>query len=335
MRFVLTIDAEADDQWSHGRPLKMDNVAHWQRLQDLCASKGVLPTYLITSEIATDRSACAMLSAWTDAGEAEVGAHLHPWTTAPFVDCPGLRYNDRYHAYPSELPPQLLADKLFTLTNQVEQSVGRAPTAFRAGRFGFSRPCAEHLRALGYVVDSSVTPLTNWRGSAGLPDGGGGPDFRDFTVFPFLIRHSGEPALLEIPVTIWTTAPLLRYSAALRRLAGSSLVKRAAALGRDEPPPPQPVWLRPSPRFTLNALIRLWETCEAMGSPVGVMMFHSSELMPGGSPYWPTSESVTGLFDILKNFFDFLIRRRVSCTTLTAAAHNILSSSPGPEEQTL
>ena len=73
------------------------------------------------------------------AGELEVGAHLHPWTTPPFAEQPGLRQNDNVHAFPCELDPELLLAKLETLTAQVAEAAGARPTSFRAGRFGHER----------------------------------------------------------------------------------------------------------------------------------------------------------------------------------------------------
>ena len=108
MLFVLTVDTEADNQWDHGVPLKTDNVRYWQPFQSVCHRHGVSPTYLVTSEISADTLAQTLLKGWAAAGEAEIGAHLHPWTTPPFLDTPGLRFNDSSHAFISELPDDLV-----------------------------------------------------------------------------------------------------------------------------------------------------------------------------------------------------------------------------------
>ena len=118
---------------------------------------GFVPTYLVASEIVEDDYACELLAGLLKRGTAEVGTHLHPWTTPPYVDRPGLRYNDEIHAYPSQLPADLLDEKTGTLT-QTEAALGVSPKVFRAGRFGFDASCATILRARGYELDSSVTP---------------------------------------------------------------------------------------------------------------------------------------------------------------------------------
>ncbi len=137
MRLAVTIDTEADGQWDYGAPLTTRNVAFWAPFQELCERHGVTPTYLVTSEIVDDERAREQLASWLSRGAAEVGAHLHPWTTPPFADVPGLRHNDPVHAFPSQLPDELLADKLETLTVEVAAGFGRRPTSYRAGRFGF------------------------------------------------------------------------------------------------------------------------------------------------------------------------------------------------------
>ena len=137
MRLVVSIDTEADGQWNHGAALTTRNVAFWQPFMSLCERHGALPTYLVTSEIVEDDTACECLRTWSSEGGAEVGAHLHPWTTPPFVDRPGLRLNDHAHAFPSELPDDLLRAKLIRLTDQIEERIGLRPTSYRAGRFGF------------------------------------------------------------------------------------------------------------------------------------------------------------------------------------------------------
>ncbi len=103
MRIAVTVDTEADGQWGHGRPLTTENVSWWAPFQELCARHGAPPTYLVTSEIVADERAVAFLAPLAGRGAAEVGAHLHPWTTPPFSDAPGLAWNDAAHAYPCHL----------------------------------------------------------------------------------------------------------------------------------------------------------------------------------------------------------------------------------------
>ena len=132
---------------------------------------------------------------------------------AAFCRPPGLRFNDSVHAFPSQLPDDLLGEKLAVLTEQIGAVFGARPTSYRAGRFGFDDRSAAFLAEAGYVVDSSVSPLWSWRRHAGL-DGKGGPDFRGHLPRPFLLAE-GERPLVEIPVTILPTYAALRRSSTL------------------------------------------------------------------------------------------------------------------------
>lgn len=333
MKLVVTIDAEADNQWDHGRTLTTENVGYWQPFQELCGRYEIFPTYLITSEIAADPRAVAFLRPLAEGGRAEVGAHLHPWTTPPYRNEPGLRFNDSFHVFPSQLEARFLHDKLTALTHQITAAFGSSPTSFRAGRFGFNSECAESLIRLGYVVDSSITPLVSWRNEAGLPGGNGGPDFRDQPVHPFRIAVGQGKHLLEIPVTILFTLPLLRQLPWL--LLGYKILRKHTGLGLPTGHlAPQPLWLRPYPRTTAQHLVAAWHTAERLGLPAVVMMFHSSELMPGASPYRPTAESVRQILVLLDEFFDFVRRCGGEGMTLTGAAREI-ALLPDPKEQAL
>ena len=328
MRLVVSIDTEADGQWTHGAALTTRNVAFWQPFMGLCERHGALPTYLVTSEIVEDDTACECLRTWSSEGGAEVGAHLHPWTTPPFVDRPGLRRNDHAHAFPSELPDDLLRAKLITLTDQIEERIGLRPTSYRAGRFGFDARCARVLEELGYVVDSSVTPLVTWSDTVGLAGKPGGPDFRSQPATPFLIAGVGGQGLLELPVTVVQTSPWLRRNPWATGLYLSRPARVARRLRRRGRRLPAPMWLRPFPGVRGDDLASVWRAASDLGLGTLVMMFHSSELMPGGSPYRPTRRSVTALLALLDEFFAFAVSSGCTFATLTEAAHAELACDP-------
>ena len=324
MRIVVTVDTEADGQWEHGRPLATENVATWPPFQALCESAGVAPTYLITTEIAEDPAATAFLRELVTTGAAEVGAHLHPWSTPPFDDRPGLRRNDSIHIYPCQLEAEVLCAKLEVLTAQVEAAVAARPTSYRAGRFGFDAVGARALTDLGYVVDSSVTPYVSWGENAGRPGWGGGPDFRAHGAHPFRVAGTGEPGLVELPVTILPTHPLTRRVGWLRdhwQARPLRLARRALRLRSR----PQPLWLRPRPEYAFGDLQALIVEAERRQLPYAVLMFHSSELLAGASPYRATAADVDALLGQLGQLFSWLRERGHGFATLTAAGRDLTS----------
>ncbi len=332
MRIVVSVDTEADGQWDHGRPLATANVAAWPPFQELCRRHDVRPTYLITSEIAEDPAAVAFLRPLAAAGDVEVGAHLHPWTTPPFADDPGLRQNDRAHAFPCHLEPDLLLAKLETLTAQVARVAGALPTSYRAGRFGFDTLGATILAGLGYEVDSSVTPFVTWAAHTGRPGYGGGPDFRRHGAAPFRVAGSGTPGLVELPVTIMPTYALTRRVPWLRE-HWHARPARFGDRGRRFLPRPQPLWLRPRPDYDLSDLKALVAEAERVGLPVAVFMFHSSELLAGASPYRPTQEDVDALLVLLDGLFAWCRSRGHDFITLSTAGRALAGDGRLPVKE--
>jgi hypothetical protein len=332
VRIVVTVDTEADGQWDHGRSLSTENVAAWPGFQELCRRHGVPPTWLITSEIADDPAAVAFLRPLALAGETEVGAHLHPWTTPPFADEPGLRCNDRSHAYPCHLEPELLLAKLETLTVQVARAAGARPTSYRAGRFGLDAMGAWLLAELGYEVDSSVTPFVGWASHAGRPGRGGGPDFRHHDAHPFRVAGTGAPGLVEVPVTIMPTYAFTRRVAWLRDHWQTRPVRLARRALRAAPRP-QPLWLRPRPEYVLGDLQALVVAAERAPLPCAVFMFHSSELLAGASPYRPAQGDIDTLLGLLDDLFAWCRGRGHDFVTLTAAGRELAAQGRLPVKE--
>jgi hypothetical protein len=75
--------------------------------------------------------------------------------------------------------------------------------------------------------------------------------------------------------------------------------------------------------MTVPRLKAVYETARRLDLPVIEMMFHSSELMPNGSPHNLTEAAVDRLFERLEQTFAFLASRQVSGTTLSAYAERV------------
>ena len=210
MRIILTVDVEADNQWSFDGTISTDNLRRLPGFQSLCESYGFAPTYLVAYECLENRDIASAMRVWQEKGAAEIGAHLEPWTTPPFLR-EEVR-NPAMQAFPCELPPDIFAQKLETLTGEIERTMGRAPRSFRAARWGMSGNMIPELLRQGYIADGSVTPKLDWRRMTGMPGGPGGPDFRQAPVAPYWpstedINKSGCGQLLEVPMTILCTGP--------------------------------------------------------------------------------------------------------------------------------
>ena len=323
MKFILTIDTEADNQWDHGCDLTVENIKYIPRFQELCDKYEIKPTYLVTSEVCDDAFAKELFSDYLLSGKAEIGAHLHSWTTPPFRDKEGLRFNDVNHAFASELPVDLLEEKIRKLTEQIESSFGKRPLSFRSGRYGFNENVARALAGNSYLVDSSVTPYTSWSSHKGMPGASSGPDFIDDTPVPYRYNFEND-SLLELPVTILPTKFPLNKSDTLARYYFRNVNKSIPLKGlRKLLFRRQPLWLRPFGWMEISMLKELLDEATCNKLPYLIMMFHSSELMPGCSKEFTDNKAIGKLYVLLENFFALLKDKSISSLTLTEAAKEL------------
>ena len=293
---LMGIDTEADDQWSRaGRDhQQVENARRLPALQALCDEYGVRPSYLVTHEMATRPESAPVLSALARNGRCEIGAHLHPWSSPPF------RPEDlAAHTYPHNLPPELLDRQLRELTDTIAQRLGVRPTTYRAGRNGFDGGTLPILERLGYTVDTSVDPLFNERRKGGMAFAGAPvepyhPSYDD-------VRRPGGSSILEVPITAATDPPLPkaleRAYALLPAIPYRGALKRLGV---------RPVWLRPS-YTSRERMIAFASRLHATGVSCFNIIFHSSELLPGGSPYTPDAASVERFLSDLRALLAHLV----------------------------
>jgi hypothetical protein len=308
VKVVLTIDTEGDGAWTQKDDVTVDNLRALPRFQALCDRYGMKPTYLCTYEVARAAD-FAPLVAWQKEGRCEIGAHLHPWTNPPFTH-EGAFDLDRteYPGYPSELTADRFRAKMRVLGDLIASRTGRTPTSYRAGRWGFSKEQIPVLLELGYLVDTSVTPLIDRRHDRGVRDPG--PDFRDAPLAPYRLATNdvcaaGDSRLWEVPVTIVRASGASRAMrksdsaqwawSKIRGVRGSGLLNRALTL--------EPQWFRPYPTMNAEKLIRVYRTARDLGMPLVDMMFHSSELLAGASPTFPDQRSIERVFAMLEETF--------------------------------
>jgi Polysaccharide deacetylase len=292
---LVGIDTEADDQWSSsGRERNsVTNATRLPAVQALFDAFGVRPTYLVTWEMATRGASAGILRDLGRTGNCEIGTHLHPWSSPPF------RPEDlRDHTYPHNLPPELLERQISELTAAIEENLGSRPTTYRAGRNGFDGGTLPILERLGYTVDTSVDPLFNERRKRGMLFAGAplAPYFPD----PADVRRPGASKVLEIPISSatkpWLPKAVEARYAALAPIPWRGALKRIGLRG---------VWLRPS-YTSLPDMLAFADALHARRVPCFNIIFHSSELLPGGSPYTPDEASVTRFLDDLKRLLEHL-----------------------------
>ena len=196
MKLIVTIDTE-EDNWGNYSPTdySLRNIDRLPALQALFNQYAVRPTYLITYPVATTEKTVRILSDLLKEGNCEIGTHCHPWNTPPYEEqC------SEQNSMLSNLPEDLQYRKLRFLHNSIKQNFGIDAISFRAGRWGFSQEVAKNIVRLGYKVDTSVTPYTDWRVY-------GGVDYSNSSPQPYRMKwedisDSFDCDLIELPASV-------------------------------------------------------------------------------------------------------------------------------------
>lgn len=315
MKLIITIDTEEDNWMPYSEVgYSTHNISRLPRLQELFARFGVRPTYLVSYQVATSPHAIRVLGDFAASNGCEIGAHCHPWSTPPYREAPLLP-----NSMLCNLPPMLQAEKIRSVHEAIKSNMGRTPTSFRSGRWGYSETVAATLAALGYAVDSSITAYTDWSYCSG-------PDFSEMSPKPYRFMPSDiyheDPAgrLLEVPATVGylqrdfaksnTLHKRIRLSP-LRHLKVIGVLDRLKLLSR--------VALSPE-NATAGQMIALARKVRANAYPLLVMYFHSSTLTAGLTPFVRTVEDEKELLDRITAFLEFARDEGITSITLSEAA---------------
>lgn len=296
MKWILTVDTEADDQWAQDGEATLHNLDEIQRLQSFAEERGIPPTYLVSYEALAHPALRTLADAHTR-GAAEIGGHLHPWTTPPYD-----ALDTTVQRFPLELPDEVLDAKLHSLTEAIRSLITEQPHSFRAGRWGSDERVLKAVACHGYQVDSSVTPGIAWKRI--VKDRAKHmalPDFSDEQARPY---HVPGTNLYEVPMSVLPTGILPSERLAAQAHKKGIVAKLARGLTR-------PRWCRIFPGSTLADLVAVYHAAQRMQLPVLVFMTHSSELAAGRSPYAKDEAAVNRTYELLGGFADFLDREGV------------------------
>jgi hypothetical protein len=266
-RFTVFADVEEEFDWN--APLDRRNRATTAMMafpdaHRRFAERGVALACMVDYPVATDPASVAILGRVLEDGRSEIGTQLHAWVNPPFPDSapPGS-------SYAGNLPRASEAAKLETLTRAITTAFGRAPRAYRAGRYGIGPNSFALLARLGYRIDSSVRPGYDYSAD-------GGPDFSMADAGAY--RAGG---IVELPLTtVFTGAArkggALLYRALGRIPGGRGLFARAHLLSR--------IALTPEDMPIADALEAV-AVAAGEGLRLLNLSFHSPSLVPGHTPY--------------------------------------------------
>jgi len=294
--FVISVDTEAD--WFNKADNDISSIGAVPYLQEICARYGMIPTYLVTYEMAYRQEAVLVIKEYLDKDECEVGAHMHVWSAPPFENPNERGVDEKWiRGFQSEIPDDALDKKMTSLTQIIQRNYGAAPTSHRAGRWGVDRRTLVWLAGHGYLVDTSICPYVNRVGTRGVnsvieynsrhsPNAPYYPDSTDFT--KQAVGDDDRIELIEAPATGVKGDIFGQY-----KFRGSgrlrNLLYKLGYTGVAARP------FQPSFDIPMNVFEKMTRTLYESEIPVINMMFHSTELIAGGSPFSKTGEKLSRL----------------------------------------
>lgn len=309
-RFLLVVDTEEEFDWSapFNRASRSVTICDaMRRGQEYFRAAGVKPLYVTDYPVIDDAEAGPMLAQWQANGEADVGAHCHPWVNPPHEEVVSIA-----HSFAGNLPEALERAKITLLRDRIAEVTGRAPLSFRAGRYGVGPNTGRILADLGFRLDTSVRSRFDYSAQAG-------PDFSGLPVTPWRAGPSGR--LIELPLSTAFGGPLGRIGNRLqpvieRGALAAGVLSRARLLERI-PLTPEGVSAAEAMRG-IDALL-------AEGVRLLMFSFHSPTLAPGNTPYVRDAADLGRFYGWWDAVLDYLARRGV-----TAAGEDDVLAACGP-----
>lgn len=296
--FIITVDTEGDNLWRYrdGDPICTENARFIGRFQSQCDQFGFKPVYLTNYEMACNRGFVEEAREWLSNDRCEIGIHLHAWNNPPIHHLEGPHSGQPYLI---EYPEEVMRDKFGVVYNKLQSEFGVRPISHRAGRWAMDDRYFRILNEFGVKVDCSVTPLISWAASPGITRGGS--DYSAASMQPSMID-----GILEVPMTVRRNRVPVEGSVRHRL--------RTAILGEN-------LWMRPA----VHSLAAMKHLADIVGREPQTdyieFMIHSSELMPGGSPYNPSDASVEKFYDRMKGIFEYVAKSGYVGNTLADYYH--------------
>lgn len=281
--FIITVDTEGDNLWAYknGDTVTTENSLFVQRFQELCNKYAFKPVWLTNYEMACDKRFVDYIKPKMQAGLCEVGIHVHAWNNPPM-----FQLNELYdgNSYLVEYPGDIMRAKFKYTYDIIKEQFGEAPTSHRAGRWIMNEEYFKILEENNIAVDCSFTPLVDWSTTPGTSISGG----CDYTKSKKETHRIGK--VLEVPMTIDT----------IHKTKTGSLKHQLKTflLGKT-------VWMRPA-LYKASDMIELVNVVHRSKRNYIEFMVHSSELMPGGSPYFKDKASIDALYETIEKLFVYI-----------------------------
>jgi hypothetical protein len=181
VKLSIVIHTEEEFDWSGGFSAKNNQVTHAKELFAMCEDMfaiGCKITFALDYAFVDSEQGQWFIERIKKQypNDIEFAAHLHPWVTPPLQHEDNEFIEERL-SYPGNLSREIEYNKLSVLTEKITEVTGVRPVVYLAGRYGVGQNTHEILSSLGYSIDLSITPFTDYS----YQDG---PDFSDYDNLP-------------------------------------------------------------------------------------------------------------------------------------------------------
>ena len=291
---MIIIDTEEEFNWNepfNRQNTHVKNIAHQEKAQKIYAKYGIKPTYVIDYPVASQLEGIQPLKELYDNDLCDIGAHLHPWVTPPFTE-----EVNNYNSFPGNLSYEQEYEKLKILTETISENFGFNPTIYKAGRYGVGKNTSDILEKLGYTIDCSVVPNSDFRSTVG-------PNFTNIkSCQPYSFADN---KILEVPLTVGYVGGIAKAGTKFyQTIQQDKLIKLKipgilSRLGLFER-------IRLSPEGqSIDELKRLTLSMLKQNHRVFCLTYHSSTLMIGGSPYASNQQELDRFLDTIEQYLGF------------------------------
>jgi hypothetical protein len=290
--FIITVDTEPDNQWVNETFDKTENARYIPRFQELCEKYDFAPVYLTEYNIAKDRFFIDYINKKLSENKCEVGMHLHPWSTPPFVR---LTSNDfKNKPYVTEYPREIIEKKVESLINLLRSNFNAEISSHRAGRWAINTEYLKILKKHGITIDCSIVPYhkmppSSKESQSGIVDYSDCKKLDLYEIDNDNFKKSGKSGIFEVPLTAFDLYPFLRP------IVSKINAKISNAYFH-------PIKLRPE-QGNAKELLKIVAIALKKKLPFIQFMIHSSELMPHCSLAFPDEESIERLYKDIEKLF--------------------------------
>ena len=94
--FLITIDTEGDNLWSHPKNITTENAKFIPRFHQLCRTYNLKPTYLVNYEMVCSKVFENFGKEILSNHSGEIGMHLHAWNNPPICSLTKDDYLQHY-----------------------------------------------------------------------------------------------------------------------------------------------------------------------------------------------------------------------------------------------